>query len=89
VHNNTFASTMVASLLHLHLMHCTMLISTHLCAYATDHMESEPEIKKEQVQGVFRGPQVSSCEDANIVVIMASPGASNPFIEFFFFVSYL
>jgi hypothetical protein len=31
----------------------------------------------EQVQGVFGGPQASSCEDANIVVIKASLGASH------------
>jgi hypothetical protein len=77
VHNNTFASTIVASLLHLHIMHCTMLISVHVCACAIDHVEPEPEIKKEQVQGVFGGPQASSCEDANIVVIKASPSVSN------------
>jgi hypothetical protein len=33
--------------------------------------------QKEQVQGVFGGPHVSGCEDANIVVIKASPGASH------------
>jgi hypothetical protein len=54
-------------LLHLHLMHCTMLISAHVCAYAIDHVELEPEIKKNQVQGVFRGLEASNCEDANIV----------------------
>jgi hypothetical protein len=32
---------------------------------------------------------MSSCEDANIVVIKKSPGASNPILEFFFFVPYL
>jgi hypothetical protein len=35
------------------------------------------EIQVQQVQGVFGGPQASSCEDANIVVIKASPDASN------------
>jgi hypothetical protein len=40
------------------------------------------EIQVEQVQGVFRGPQASSCKDANIVVTKASPGASNPILEF-------
>jgi hypothetical protein len=48
-------------------MHCTMLISAHVCAYAIDHVELEPEIKKNQVQGVFRGLEASNCEDANIV----------------------
>jgi hypothetical protein len=58
-------------------MHCTMSISAHICAYVTDHVEPEPEIKKEQIQGVFGGPQASSCEDANIVVIKVGPGASH------------
>jgi hypothetical protein len=35
------------------------------------------EIQAEQVQRVFGGPQVSSCEDVNIVVIKASSGVSN------------
>jgi hypothetical protein len=37
----------------------------------------EPKIKIQvvQVQWVFGGPQASSCEDANIVVIKTSPGA--------------
>jgi hypothetical protein len=58
-------------------MHCTMSLSTHVCAYAIHHMKLESEIKMEKVQWVFGGPQASSCEDANIVVIKASPGASN------------
>jgi hypothetical protein len=42
------------------------------------------------LEGVFVGPQASSCEDANIVVIKASPKASNPTLEVLFsFVSYL
>jgi hypothetical protein len=32
---------------------------------------------EQEVQWVFGGPQASSCADANIVVIRASPGASN------------
>jgi hypothetical protein len=36
------------------------------------------EVQAEQeVQWVFKGPQASSCEDANIVVIKACPGASH------------
>jgi hypothetical protein len=35
------------------------------------------EIQVQQVQGVFRGPQASSCDDANIVVIKVNPDASN------------
>jgi hypothetical protein len=42
-------------------------------------MESKTEIQVEKVKGVFRGPQASSCEDANIVVIKASPGALNQY----------
>jgi hypothetical protein len=33
---------------------------------------------------VFGGPQASSCDDANIVVIKESPGAFNPILEFCF-----
>jgi hypothetical protein len=41
------------------------------------HREAKTEIQVEQVQWVFGGPQASSYEDANIVVIMASLGASS------------
>jgi hypothetical protein len=44
-----------------------------------DQAEPKSEIQAEQVQGVFRGPQASSCEDANIVVIKASSGAFNQY----------
>jgi hypothetical protein len=40
--------------------------------------------QKEQVQGVFGGPQAPSCDDANIVVIKASPSASHPILDFYF-----
>jgi hypothetical protein len=42
-----------------------------------DHAESESEFQVEKAQWVFGGPQASSCEDANIVMIKASLGASN------------
>jgi hypothetical protein len=42
-----------------------------------DHVKPESEFQAEQVQRVFGGPQASSCQDANIVVIKASPDASN------------
>jgi hypothetical protein len=58
-------------------MHCTMSILAHICAYAIDHVEPKSEIKKEEVQGALGGPQASSCDDANIVVIKVSPDASN------------
>jgi hypothetical protein len=49
-----------------------------------DHAEPESEFRAEQVQGVFGGPQASSCEDANIVVIKASLSASHPILDFYF-----
>jgi hypothetical protein len=42
-----------------------------------DHVELKMKIQVQQVQGVFGGPQASSCENANIVVIKASPSAPN------------
>jgi hypothetical protein len=42
-----------------------------------DHTEPKMKIREEQVQGVFGGPQASSCKDANIVVIKANPDASH------------
>jgi hypothetical protein len=52
-----------------------------------DHAKPESEFQAEQVQGVFRGPQASSCEDANIVVIKACPGSSHPILDFYFFIN--
>jgi hypothetical protein len=41
-------------------------------------VELKIEVQAEQkVQWVIGGPQASSCEDTNIVMIKASPGASN------------
>jgi hypothetical protein len=40
-------------------------------------VEPKLEIQAERVHWVFGGPQASSCEDANIVVIKASPAAFN------------
>jgi hypothetical protein len=42
-----------------------------------DHVEPKAEIQVEQVQWMFEGPQASNYDDANIVVIKVSPGASN------------
>jgi hypothetical protein len=42
-----------------------------------DHMEPKTEIQAEQVQWLFGGPQASSCDDANIVLIKASSSAFN------------
>jgi hypothetical protein len=41
-----------------------------------DHAEPKTKIPEERVQGVFEGPQASSYEDVNIVVIKTSPSAS-------------
>jgi hypothetical protein len=65
-------------------MHCTMSISAHVCANAIHHVEPEPKIKKEQVQGLFGGPQALSCKDTNIVVIKASSEASQLILDFYF-----
>jgi hypothetical protein len=51
--------------------------------YVLDHAEQKTEIQAVQVQCVFGGPQVSY-ENANIVVTKASPGASNPILEFYY-----
>jgi hypothetical protein len=66
-----------------HIALCTPCIthfdlSSYLCKYV-DHAERKTEIQAEQFQGMFGGPQASSCEDANIVVIKASPGAFNQY----------
>jgi hypothetical protein len=57
-------------------MYFTILIVT-IFVYTIDHVEPKSEIQAKQVQGVFGGPQPSSCEDANIVVSKVSPGASH------------
>jgi hypothetical protein len=51
-------------------------------------MELKTKIQVQQVQGVFGGPQASTYEDANIVVIKASPDASN-YIPWALFIFYL
>jgi hypothetical protein len=64
-----------------HIALCTPCIALVNCGHLL-HMrvyraKPESEFQAEQVQRVFGGPQASSCDDANIVVIKASPGASN------------
>jgi hypothetical protein len=49
-----------------------------------EHAEPESEFQVEQVQWVFEGSQVSSCEDANIIMIKASPSAPTQFPCFLF-----
>jgi hypothetical protein len=58
-------------------MHCMICLASHTCTFALDPTEPESEFQAEQAQGVFGGLQASSHEDANIVVIKASPGASH------------
>jgi hypothetical protein len=53
-----------------------MLVS-HTYKFAIDSAEPKTKIQAEQVQWVFRGPQVSCCDDANIFLIKASSGVSN------------
>jgi hypothetical protein len=54
-----------------------MLCSDHLYTYTLDHAEPKSEIQAEQVQWVFGGPQASTWEDDNIIVIKSSPDAFN------------
>jgi hypothetical protein len=64
-----------------HIALCTPCITLvncgHLLHMWVDHVKPESKFQTEQRRWVFGGSQVSSCEDANIVVIKASPGASN------------
>ncbi len=74
-----------------HIALCTSCIALfncgHLLHIRVDHAEPESEFQAEQVQWVFGGPQASSCEDANIVVIKASPDASHPILDFYFLIN--
>jgi hypothetical protein len=55
-----------------------------------DYVKPESEFHVEQVRWVFEGPQASSCEDANIVMIKVSTGASNHYSWVLFIIlSYL
>jgi hypothetical protein len=76
LHSITLANTV----LH-HIAFCTTCISLvncdHLLHMRVDHAESESEFQAEQVRWVYGGPQATSYDDANIVVIKARPGASN------------
>jgi hypothetical protein len=58
-----------------HALHVMSL--SHICTFVLDPAESKTEIQAVQAQGVFRGPQALRYEDANIVAIKASPGASH------------
>jgi hypothetical protein len=64
-----------------HIALCTpciaLVIGGHLLHMRVDHAKSESEIQVKQVQWVFGGPQASSYQDTNIVVIKPSPGAFN------------
>jgi hypothetical protein len=57
---------------------CITLVNCgHLLHMRIDHTESKSEFQAEQVRWVFRGPQASSDDDANIVMIKTSLSASN------------
>jgi hypothetical protein len=57
---------------------CIALVNYgHLLHMRVDYVKPESEFHVEQVRWVFEGPQASSCEDANIVMIKVSTGASN------------
>jgi hypothetical protein len=62
-----------------HIALCTPYIAlfnySHLLHIWVDHAEPESEFQAEQVRWLFEGPQASSGEDANIVVMKASPNA--------------
>jgi hypothetical protein len=62
-----------------HIVLCTPCIALfncdHLLHIRIDHVEPISEIQVEQVQWMYGGPQASSCEDANIVMIKVSPDA--------------
>jgi hypothetical protein len=78
LHINNLATNVLHHISLSYLMHCIILLSAHSCAIVIDHTELELEVQAEQkVQWVFGGPQASSCKDANIAVIKASPSACN------------
>jgi hypothetical protein len=57
---------------------CSALVNyDHLLHMRVDHMKLKSEFQAEQVQWMFGGPQASSCEDTNIVVIKTSSGVFN------------
>jgi hypothetical protein len=58
-------------------MHCMLYLVSHICTYAIDSAELKMEVQPVQVQWRIGGPQASSGDDANIVMIKANPDASN------------
>jgi hypothetical protein len=71
-----------------HIALCTSCIAyfnlDHLYAYlGTSHGAGTRDLRGASPR-VFGGPQASSCEDVNIVVIKVSPGASHPILDFYF-----
>jgi hypothetical protein len=54
-------------------MHCIMLISAHVCAYAIDHVEPEAKIQEEQSSGEYGGPQAASYMDTNLALDQGKP----------------
>jgi hypothetical protein len=64
-----------------HIALCTQCIALfnydNLLHIRVDHVEPKSEFQAKQVRWVVGGPQVSSSEDANIVMIKASLSASH------------
>jgi hypothetical protein len=59
-------------------MHCMLYLVSHICTYALDDVQAELESDSRGASSRgYGGPRVPSVVDANIVVIKASPGASN------------
>jgi hypothetical protein len=56
---------------------CTVLFNCcHLLHIRVDHAEPKSRFQVVQVQWVFGGPEALSSDDANIIMIKASLGAS-------------
>jgi hypothetical protein len=68
IHHNTLCTPCI-----------TLFNCVHLLHIRVDHVEPKTEDQTEQVQWVFGDPQTSSYEDANIVVIKASPDIYNKY----------
>jgi hypothetical protein len=59
-------------------MHFMLCLVSHICTYALDHVQAEPESDTTGASPrEYGGPRAPSVVDANIVVIKASTGASN------------
>jgi hypothetical protein len=64
-----------ASVTHLHLMHCTILLSAHSCAFMIDH--AEPEVHAEQARVE---------EFTNLSLDQGKSRCITPILDFYFYV---